>query len=85
MPVSFGGLGLRGAENHAAAAHLSSLLSSQLLVQDLTAHHPGVPLQQEEEEVLMGTLEPGLLAALSAAQGEEARAADLAGLNQKQM
>ena len=89
MPVSFGGLGLRGAENHAPAAHVSSLLSSQMRVQGLTAHvqHPGpiqvAPLQQDEE--LGGTLEPGLLAALGAAQGEEALEADLVGMNQKQI
>ena len=87
MPVSFGGLGMRGAENHAPAAHVSSLLSSQLLVQDLTTHVqqpvPDAPLQ--DEEVLAGILGPELLAALGAAQGEEAREAELVGMNQRQI
>ena len=89
LPVSMGGLGLRTAENHAPAAYAASTLSSQLLVQDLV----GV-----REPPLLAVAQPGgvaneprptlsaqLLAALSAAQGEEATAADLAGMTQKQM
>ena len=81
-------MGLRGAEDHAPAIHVSSLLSSQLLVQSLVV--PGQPLvpalvNTQEEGHLTGTLSPGLLAALGRAQGEEAREADLVGLTQKQL
>ena len=90
LPVSMGGLGLRAAEDQAPAAYAASILSSQLLLQDLVGPRgpprpavalPGVDVDLEPKP----TLSPRLLANLSAAQGEEATAADLAGMTQKQM
>ena len=84
-----GGLGLRAAEDQAPAANAASILSSQLLLQDLVGPRgpprlavalPGVDVDEPRP-----TLSPRLLAALSAAQGEAATAADLAGMTQRQM
>ena len=85
LPVSLGGLGLRGAENHGPATYAASLLSSQLLTQSLMNHDEvelGPVLEGEE---LVGSLSPELLAAIGEARGEEAREAVLIGLTQKQM
>ena len=85
LPVSMGGLGLRGAEDHGPTTYAASVLSSKLLTQSMIgpdqAEHGPVP----EGEELQGTLSPGLLAAIGEAQGEEAREADLVGLTQRQM
>ena len=80
LPVALGGLGLRGAEDHAPVAYAASLLCSQLLVQSLLGVDHQLPIDPEA-----GNLSPQLLAAISAAQGEEALEADLVGLNQHQM
>ena len=42
LPVSLGGLGLRRAANHGAAAYIASVGDSELLVQDIRGHHQGV-------------------------------------------
>ena len=80
LPVALGGLGLRGAEDHAPVAYAASLLCSQLLVQSLLGVDHQLPIDPEA-----GNLSPQLLAAISAAQGEEALEADLVGLNQHQL
>ena len=59
-PVSMGGLGLRGAENHGSATYAASLLSSQLLTQSLMNHD-----EVELGPVLEGNLSPELLAAIA--------------------
>ena len=82
LPVALGGLGLRGAEDHAPAAYAASYLSSQLLMQSLLGEIPQ-PLQDDQEDE--SNLSRHLLAALSAAQGEEALEADLVGMTQHQM
>ena len=68
-----GGMGLRCAEDHAPAAHAASVLSSQMLVQNLAG-----PRQGDSQ-----ALSNELLSALSEAQGEAATVGDLAGLTQK--
>ena len=84
LPVSLGGLGLRAAEDHAPAAHAASVLSLQVLKQSLTGGRgAGQPLAADDEPET--DLSAGLLAAMSAAQGEAASEADLVGLTQKQM
>ena len=75
LPVAMGGMGLRGAQDHAPAAHAASVLSSQLLVQDLVGPRDGDSLALSNE----------LLAALSEAQGEVASIGDLAGLTQRML
>ena len=81
LPVSMGGLGLRAAQDHAPAAHAASVLSAQMRVQDLVGGRQAAAEGEEEE----GVLQPQLLAALSAAQGEQVREADLVGMTQRQM
>ena len=73
LPVSMGGMGLRAAEDQAPAAHAASVLSSQLLVQDLVG-----PRVDDRP-----ALSAQLLAALSESQGAEATEADLVGLTQR--
>ena len=73
--------GTEGAEDHAPVAYAASLLSSQLLIQSLLGVDHELPVEDPEN----GNLSPQLLAAISAAQGEEALEADLVGLNQHQM
>ena len=85
LPVSMGGLGLRGAEDHGPATYAASVLSSKALTQSLVGlNHADLGPVPEGEE-LQGTLRPELLAAIGDAQGEEAREADLVGLTQRQM
>ena len=76
LPVGMGGLGLRGAKNHATAAHAASVLSSLHLVASLLRR----PVDQ-----LFPALSPQLLALLSVAQGEEALEENLNGVSQKQI
>ena len=75
LPVSMGGLGMRAAEDHGAAAHAVSLLSSQSLAREL--------LYLPEEEGNQATLPPSLLQLLSSRQGEEATAESLQDISQK--
>ena len=72
LPVGMGGLGLMAAEDHAAAAYASSLLSS----------HPTVStiLHLPEEE--LPDLRPPVLDSLSTRMGEEATIESLTGLTQ---
>ena len=42
LPISLGGLGLRSAVSHGAAAYIASVGDSELLVQDIRGHHQGV-------------------------------------------
>ena len=77
LPVAMGGLGLRGAEDHAPAAYAASVLASQPLATALQ------DCQGAEEPVL--ALSQELLAALAAAQGEKVREDELIGVSQKQM
>ena len=76
LPVSLGGLGLRGAKSHATSAHAASVLSSQHLVASLL---------QRQVDSLFPLLSPQLLALHSASQGEEALEEGLNGVSQKQM
>ena len=85
LPVSLGGLGLRCAEDHGPASYATSVLSSQLLIQSLAGPDLAPPAPVPEGEELLGNHSPELLAAISEAQGEEAREADLVGMTQKQM
>ena len=78
LPVSFGGMGIRGAEDHAPVVYAASVLAAQLLLQGLLG---GDPLPSEEEPPLV--LAPHLLAAISATIGEEAREEEMVGVPQK--
>ena len=69
-----GGLGLRSADDHAAAAYITSLLSSQSIRQDL--------LSLNEEDSLI-TIPDHLLTLLSTKQEEEATQESLQGVSQK--
>ena len=75
LPVAMGGMGLRGAEDHAPAAYASSVLAAQPLSRALLGD------DGEPRPVLSN----GLLAAMSAAQGEEVREEEVDGLSQKEM
>ena len=78
LPVAQGGLGLRSAEDHAPIAFASSLLSSQLLVQDL--------LGKGEEELDAPPLVPQpVLDRISVNQGEETSTESLVGVSQKDL
>ena len=74
LPVSMGGMGLRAAEDHSAAAYCTSFLLSQPLIRDL------LHLPPEESSA---TLPPALLHLLSAKQGVEATSESLEGVSQK--
>ena len=74
LPVSMGGLGLRAAEDHAPAAFISSLLSSQALKQDIL---------HLEDQASTVSITPALLALLSSKQQEEATLESLEGASQK--
>ena len=63
LPISMGGVGLRAAEDHAAAAFSTSLLSSQPLLRSL--------LHREEEDAEPALLSASLLDQLSAKTGAE--------------
>ena len=69
-----GGLGLRSADNHAAAAYITSVLSSQSIRQDL--------LSLNEEDSLI-TIPDHLLTLLSTKQEEEATQESLQGVSKK--
>jgi hypothetical protein len=77
LPVTMGGMGLRGAEDHAAGAYTASFLASQSLSREL---------QGRQEEEAQATLPRGLLRVLTASLGEEEEEVTvdwLAGLSQK--
>ena len=76
LPISLGGLGLRGAEDHAAGAHTSSLLSSCTLSRNLQG------LQDDGSPV---SLPQQLLDTLGQKMGEEATVETVWGLSQKMM
>ena len=42
LPISLGGLGLRSAASHGAAAYIASVGDSELLVQAIRGRHQGV-------------------------------------------
>ena len=74
-PVSIGGLGLRGVENHGSATYAASLLSSQFHTQSLMNHDEvelGPVLEGEE---LVGNLSP-VLAAIGGGKGSGPRGPD---------
>ena len=74
LPVSLGGMGLRAADDHGAAAYSTSFLQSQPLVGQLL----GVTDTEEPPP-----LSPTVLATLSLKLGEETTADTLTGLTQK--
>ena len=76
LPVHLGGMGLRGAVDHASASHISSLLASETLVNQLLGKQDG----GEEEQL---PLPQALLDDLTARQGEEATIETLTGVTQK--
>ena len=75
--MSWGGLGIRAAEDHGAAAHAASLLSTKQLIQDM--------LHQAGEEDSTATLPSDPLQLLSTKQGKEATNQSLEGQSQKLM
>jgi hypothetical protein len=79
LPVAMGGMGLRGAENHAPAAYAASVLASQPLARTLL--HRRLNEGAEPQSILPQQV----LDALSAAQGEEAREEELVGVPQRQL
>ena len=77
LPISLGGMGLRGAEDHASVAHVSSLLSSYTLT---------LQLQGGQEENSSGiTLPQQLLEEVSLRTGESAGVEELWGMSQKML
>ena len=76
MPVSKSGLGLRAALDHAPAAYISSILSSQDLKQQI--------LNMTEEEC-PATISNDLLGYLSSKMGEEATTISLMGVSQSEI
>ena len=76
LPVSTGGLGLRAAEDHAAAAYISSLLSSQDLKESILG---------KTEDQCPPTISSPLLNILVAKMGEEASVSVLRGLAQREV
>ena len=77
LPVHIGGLGLRGAAEHASASHVASLLASETQVRRL--------LQSPEDDTARFTLPQPLLDDLAARQGEEASVETVWGLTQKML
>ncbi len=75
LATSQGGLGLRAAADHAAAAYTSSLLACQPLVRDL--------LGVTAEEAARAIVPPAVLAQLSTKAGEELTEESTYGLSQK--
>ena len=75
LPVHLGGLGLRAATDHAAAAHVASLLASETLVRQLVG----------AQENATFTLPQRLLDTLTIKQGEEATVETIWGLNQRNL
>ena len=73
LPVHLGGMGLRAALDHGAAAYSTSLLQSQTLVRQL--------LNITDDE--LAPLSPAVLATLSIQLNEEATIESLTGLTQK--
>ena len=76
LPLSMGGMGLRGAEDHAAGSHVSSLLSSFTLSRKL---------QGGEDDGTPIALPQPLLDNLSLHTGEEATVEQVWGLTQKML
>ena len=77
LPISLGGMGLRGAEDHASSAHVSSLLSSYTLT---------IQLQGGQDENTTGIVLPQqLLEDISLRTGEDASVESLWGLSQKML
>ena len=72
--MSFGGMGIRGAEDHAPVAYAASVLAAQPLLQSLL----GGDLQPSDEDPPLF-----LLAAISTTIGEEAREEEMVGVPQK--
>ena len=72
-----GGMGLRGAEDHAPAAYAASVLAAQPLTQVL--------LRTSLDEEHSPSLSPEFLASLSASLGEETSEEELVGVKQKQL
>ena len=75
LPVAMGGMGLRGAEDHAPGAYAASVLASQPLSRALLGGH----------EEAGPVLSPRLLTAMSAAQGEEVKEEEVENMSQKEM
>ena len=75
LPVAMGGMGLRGAEDHAPAAYAASVLASQPLSRALLGGRDGAG----------PVLSPRLLTAMSAAQGEEVKEEEVENMSQKEM
>ena len=80
LPVAMGGMGMRGAEDHAPVAYAASVLASQPLAQALQV---GVQALQGEGEELTSVLSAHLLVAMSATMGEEVVEAELVGVTQR--
>ena len=78
LPVSMGGLGLREAVDHAAAAYTASFLASQDLVRSMLSTPPDSP---------PSTLPPAVLTSLNTSLGEEVAATQdsLLGVTQRQL
>ena len=79
LPVSKGGMGLRGAEDHAPVAFAASVLASQPLLQGLLG------VNQLPGEEPLPVLAPHLLAAITTTTGGEAREEELVGVPQKEL
>ena len=75
LPISMGGVGLRSAEDHAAAAFSTSFLSSQPMLKSLLHH---------EEDAVPSPLPPSILDLLTAkTEAEEPMSTGSAKLNPK--
>ena len=77
LPVAMGGMGLRGAEDHAPAAYAASVLAAQPLTQALLGTGP--------DDQPSHTLSPEFLATMSTKVGEEVTEEELVGVTQKQL
>ena len=78
LPVSFGGMGIRGAEDHAPVAYAASVLDAQPLLQSLLG---GNPHPSDKEPPLV--LDPHLLAAISTTIGKESREEEMVGCRRR--
>ena len=77
--MAMGGMGLRGAEDHAPAAYAASVLASQPLASTLLRR------QLNDGEEPQSVLPQQVLTALSAALGEDAIEEELVGVPQRQL